>query len=151
MTGIPIMVNVARPRGEIDTVRIARAARAAGLSGIGFADSPRLFPDPLVETARVLASDPEVIAGPCVLSLPLMHVARAASALSTLAADFPSRVAAVVGRGESSLANEGIRPPRLTEYARTLAALRERLAEGGAAGTGARARGYKEAPLQPAY
>ena len=127
MTDIPVLVNLARPRGEVDTLAVARAARAAGLSGIGLADSPRLFPDPLVETARVLASDPQVMAGPCVLSLPLLHVARAASALGTLAANFPGRVAAVVGRGESSLANEGIRPPRLREYAVMRSSLRGQL------------------------
>ncbi|HET7400086.1 MAG TPA: LLM class flavin-dependent oxidoreductase [Intrasporangium sp.] len=129
MSGIPVLLNLARPRREIDPVTIARQARAAGLSGLGFADSPRLFPDPLVETARVLSAEPEVMAGPCVLSLPLVHPARAASALSTLAGDFPGRVAAVVGRGESSLANEGLRPPALREYAALLAALRSRLDE----------------------
>lgn len=129
MTGIPVLVNLARPRDEVDAVQIALAARAAGLSGVGLADSPRLFPDPLVETARVLSSSPDVIAGPCVLSLPLMHPVRAASALGTLAEAFPGRLAAVVGRGESSLANEGIRPPSLREYAGMLAELRERLSE----------------------
>jgi alkanesulfonate monooxygenase SsuD/methylene tetrahydromethanopterin reductase-like flavin-dependent oxidoreductase (luciferase family) len=58
-----------------------------------------------------------------------MHPVRAASALVTLAEAFPGRLAAVVGRGESSLANEGIRPPALTAYAAMLAELRERLAE----------------------
>lgn len=124
---LPVLVNVTRPIGDVDPVRLAGEAMAAGLSGLGFADSPRIFPDPVVETARVLASDDEVLAGPCVLSLPLLHVSKAASALMTLGGHFPGRVVAVVGRGESSLANEGLRPPRLNEYAAALAALRARL------------------------
>ena len=84
MTRIPVLVNLARPRSEVDPVLVAREALSAGLSGIGLADSPRLFPDPLVESARVLASNTAVMAGPCVLSLPLMHPARAAGSLATL-------------------------------------------------------------------
>jgi alkanesulfonate monooxygenase SsuD/methylene tetrahydromethanopterin reductase-like flavin-dependent oxidoreductase (luciferase family) len=124
---LPVLVNVARPIGEVDPVRLAGEALAAGLSGLGFADSPRIFPDPVVETVRVLASDDRALAGPCVLSLPLLHVSKAASALMTLGGHFPGRVVAVVGRGESSLVNEGLRPPRLNEYAAALAALRARL------------------------
>jgi alkanesulfonate monooxygenase SsuD/methylene tetrahydromethanopterin reductase-like flavin-dependent oxidoreductase (luciferase family) len=127
MSPLPVLVNVARPSGEVDAVRLAGEARSAGLSGLGFADSPRIFPDPVVETARVLAAHDEVLAGPCVLSLPLLHVAKAASALGTLAVHHPGRLVAVVGRGESSLANEGVRPPRLKEYAATLGSLRARL------------------------
>lgn len=124
MSSLPVLVNVARPSGEIDAVRLAEEVLAAGLSGLGFADSPRLFPDPLVETARVLAADVRLLAGPCVLSLPPRHVATVSNALSTLASHHPGRVVTVVGRGESSLANEGIRPPRLEEYVHMLASLR---------------------------
>jgi alkanesulfonate monooxygenase SsuD/methylene tetrahydromethanopterin reductase-like flavin-dependent oxidoreductase (luciferase family) len=124
---IPVLVNLARPPGEFDAVEFAREAVGAGLNGVGLADSPRLFPDPLVETTRVLASSNDILAGPCVLSLPLLHPARAAGALTTLAGHFPDRVVAVVGRGESSLINEGLRPPSLAEYAAMLAGLRERI------------------------
>ena len=127
MSALPVLVNIARPAGEVDGVRLAREARAAGLSGVGFADSPRLFPDPVVETSRVLAADDQVLAGPCALALPLGHVARAAGALATLAGHHPHRVVAVVGRGESSLANEGLAPPPLRRYAEMLATLRARL------------------------
>jgi alkanesulfonate monooxygenase SsuD/methylene tetrahydromethanopterin reductase-like flavin-dependent oxidoreductase (luciferase family) len=131
MSSIPVLVNVARPSGEVDAVRLAHEVLAAGLSGLGFADSPRLFPDPLIQTARVLDSDDRLLAGPCILSLPLTPVVKVANALSTLAFHHPGRVVAVVGRGESSLANEGIRPPRLEEYQRMLASLRSLLpAEG---------------------
>jgi alkanesulfonate monooxygenase SsuD/methylene tetrahydromethanopterin reductase-like flavin-dependent oxidoreductase (luciferase family) len=127
VSSLPVLVNVARPSGEVDAVRLAGEAWSAGLSGLGFADSPRLFPDPVVETSRVLSAHDAVLAGPCVLSLPLVHVAKAASALATLAAHHPGRLVAVVGRGESSLANEGLRPPRLKDYAATLASLGSRL------------------------
>jgi alkanesulfonate monooxygenase SsuD/methylene tetrahydromethanopterin reductase-like flavin-dependent oxidoreductase (luciferase family) len=131
MSSLPVLVNVARPSGEVDAVRLADDVLAAGLSGLGFADSPRLFPDPLVETARVLGADDRLLAGPCVLSLPLMHVAKASNALSTLAFHHPGRVVAVVGRGESSLANEGLRPPRVEEYAHLLASLHSLLPDEG--------------------
>lgn len=127
MSGIPVLVNLARPQGEVDALSIARDAHAAGLSGVGFADSPRIFPDPLIETARVLTAAPDLMAGPCVLSLPLLHPARAASSLSTLAGHFPGRLVAVVGRGESSMANEGLRTPSLKEYAVMLGSLKRRL------------------------
>jgi alkanesulfonate monooxygenase SsuD/methylene tetrahydromethanopterin reductase-like flavin-dependent oxidoreductase (luciferase family) len=124
---MPVLVNLARPPGEVDAVEFARAAAEAGLNGVGLADSPRLFPDPFVETTRILASSNDILAGPCVLSLPLLHPARAAGALATLAGHFPDRVVAVVGRGESSLINEGLRAPSLAEYGAMLAGLRERV------------------------
>ncbi len=127
MTDIPVLVNLALPRGEVDAVEVARAVRRASLSGVGLADSPRLYADPLIETTRVLAADPDVIAGPCVLSLPIIGPIRAASTLGTLADSFPGRVTAVVGRGESSLANEGIRSPGLPAYAAMLGALSQHL------------------------
>jgi len=129
---LPVLLNVARRRGEVDALAVARDAQAAGLSGVGFADSPRLFPDPLVETTRVLTSLPDVMAGPCILSLPLQHPARAASALSTLARHFPGRLVAVVGRGESSTANEGLPSPSLKEYAAMQASLKSLLDDMGA-------------------
>ncbi len=132
MSGIPVLLNIARRQGEVDALAIARDAQAAGLSGVTFADSPRLFPDPLVETTRVLASVPDVMAGPCILSLPLQHPARAASALSTLAHHFPERLVAVVGRGESSTANEGLPGPSLKEYAVMQASLMGLLEDMGA-------------------
>jgi alkanesulfonate monooxygenase SsuD/methylene tetrahydromethanopterin reductase-like flavin-dependent oxidoreductase (luciferase family) len=121
-----VLLNVARGQGEIDVLDVARDAHAAGLSGVMFADSPRLFPDPIVESTRVLSALPEVMTGPCILSLPLQHPARAASELSTLARHYPGRLVAVVGRGESSTANEGLTTPNLKEYAAMLASL-ERL------------------------
>ncbi|SCG68069.1 LLM class flavin-dependent oxidoreductase [Micromonospora humi] len=120
-----IVLNVARPAGEADPVELADAALAAGLDGVALADSPRLFPDCLVETERVLAATAVRVAGPCVLSLGLRHPATVAGAVRTLDAHHPGRVLAVVGRGESSVRNEGLTPPSLRTYEAALDTLRE--------------------------
>jgi alkanesulfonate monooxygenase SsuD/methylene tetrahydromethanopterin reductase-like flavin-dependent oxidoreductase (luciferase family) len=120
-----ILLNVARPAGDADPVDVAGAALGAGLDGVALADSPRLFPDPLVETSRVLSATTARLAGPCVLSLGLRHPAAVAGAVRTLDAHHPGRVLAVVGRGESSVRNEGLAPPSLRSYVDSLAALRE--------------------------
>ncbi|MCW3842138.1 LLM class flavin-dependent oxidoreductase [Micromonospora yasonensis] len=120
-----ILLNVARPAGQADPVELAGTALAAGLDGVALADSPRLFPDCLVETERVLSATPARLAGPCVLSLGLRHPAAVAGAVRTLDAHHPGRVLAVVGRGESSVRNEGLAPPSLRAYEASLATLRE--------------------------
>lgn len=119
-----VLLNVARPAADSDPVTTARAALAAGLDGVGLADSPRLFPDCLVETERVLASTEARLAGPCVLSLGLRHPATVAGALRTLASHHPGRLLAVVGRGESSVRNEGLAVPPLRAHEESLSALR---------------------------
>jgi alkanesulfonate monooxygenase SsuD/methylene tetrahydromethanopterin reductase-like flavin-dependent oxidoreductase (luciferase family) len=121
----PVLLNVARPWGEADPVALAARAREAGLDGVGLADSPRLFPDPLVETGRVLAGTDTRLAGPCVLGLGLRHPATVAGAVRTLATHHPGRVVAVVGRGESSVRNEGLPVPSLREHEAALHAVRE--------------------------
>ncbi|OLT08857.1 hypothetical protein BJF90_12075 [Pseudonocardia sp. CNS-004] len=121
----PVLLNIARPAGEVDAVALAARALAAGLDGVGLADSPRLFPDPLVETARVLAGTDARLAGPCVLGLGLRHPATVASAVRTLATHHPGRVLAVVGRGESSVRNEGLPVPSLRDHRAAMRAVRE--------------------------
>lgn len=120
-----IVLNVARPAGAADPVELAGAALAAGLDGVALADSPRLFPDCLVETERVLSATPARLAGPCVLSLGLRHPAAVAGAVRTLDAHHPGRLLTVVGRGESSVRNEGLAPPSLRAYEASLRTLRE--------------------------
>ncbi|WP_433616537.1 LLM class flavin-dependent oxidoreductase [Dactylosporangium sp. CA-139114] len=120
-----ILLNIARPAGTADPVDLARAALAAGLDGVALADSPRLFPDCVVETERVLSATPARMAGPCVLSLGLRHPAAVAGAVRTLQEHHPGRVLMVVGRGESSVRNEGLAPPSLRAYEESLTALRE--------------------------
>ena len=122
---IPVLMNVARPRGEADPVALAQKALAAGLDGIGLAESPRLFPDALIETERVLCGTDSALAGPCVLSMGLRHPVTVANAITTLAAHHPGRVLAVVGRGESSVRNEGLTPPKLADYELSLRQLRQ--------------------------
>ncbi|MEV4622535.1 LLM class flavin-dependent oxidoreductase [Asanoa sp. NPDC049573] len=120
-----ILLNVARPAGTVDPVDLARDALAAGLDGVALADSPRLFPDCLLETERVLSGTDSRLAGPCVLSLGLRHPAAVAGAVRTLDAHHPGRVLAVVGRGESSVRNEGLAPPSMRAYEQSLDTLRE--------------------------
>jgi alkanesulfonate monooxygenase SsuD/methylene tetrahydromethanopterin reductase-like flavin-dependent oxidoreductase (luciferase family) len=126
---LPVLMNVARPREEADPVAIAERALAAGLDGIGIADSPRLFPDALIETERVLSSTDSSLAGPCVLSMGLRHPVTVGNAIATLEAHHPGRVLAVVGRGESSVRNEGMSPPTLRDYEQSLDRLHQHLTE----------------------
>lgn len=129
-----LVLNVARPWGEDDPAAVARAALAAGADGVGFADSPRLFPDPWLQAAELLAQEPAALAGPCVLGLGLHHPSVVARALLTLDRQRPGRVFAVVGRGESSVRNEGLRPPSLDEYTAALDVLGEQIGGGPADG-----------------
>lgn len=128
-----LLLNVARPWGGDDGTDVALDALAAGFDGVGLVDSPRLFPDAWVETQRVLDRTPARLAGPCVASLGLRHPATVAGALRTLERHHPGRVAVVVGRGESSVRNEGLPVPSMVEHAVALGRLREAvgdLAEG---------------------
>ncbi|MEQ4299973.1 LLM class flavin-dependent oxidoreductase [Plantactinospora sp. B6F1] len=122
-----VVLNLARPWGEADPLDLAGAALGAGLDGVTLADSPRLFPDCLLETGRILANTGARLAGPCVLSLGLRHPATVAGALGTLAAHHPGRLLAVVGRGESSVRNEGLAVPSLRTHRESLDRLRELL------------------------
>lgn len=126
---IPVLINVARPRDESDPVALAQRSLAAGLDGIGLAESPRLFPDALIETERVLSSTDSALAGPCVLSMGLRHPVTVANAITTLESHHPGRVLAVVGRGESSVRNEGMSPPKLADYEQSLRQLRQHVSE----------------------
>jgi len=121
VSGEPLLlVNVARPWREQDPLDGARAAHEAGFHGVGFADSPRLFPDSVLETERVLSATAVRLAGPCVLGLGLHHPAVVAQSIRTLAHHHPARVLTVVGRGESSVRNEGMDVLNLAEYETSL-------------------------------
>jgi alkanesulfonate monooxygenase SsuD/methylene tetrahydromethanopterin reductase-like flavin-dependent oxidoreductase (luciferase family) len=122
-----LLLNVARPWGEVDPVELAAQAVGLGLDGVGLADSPRLMPDCWVESERVLAGTPATLAGPVVASLGVRHPATVAGALRTLEERHPGRAFAVVGRGESSVHNEGMPVPTLAEHTDRLRTLRERL------------------------
>lgn len=122
-----LVLNIARRWSEGDPSAVARRALDAGFDGIGFVDSPRLFHDGWVETERVLAGTDAGLAGPVVTSLGLRHPTTVAGALRTLERHHPGRAFAVVGRGESSLANEGMTAPTLADYRVSTRSLRELL------------------------
>lgn len=130
MTAPALLLNVARPAGEAEPLDVVRAALAAGADGVGFADSPRLFDDPWLEAGRALAMTDARLAGPCTVSLALRHPASVASAVRTLERHHPGRALAVVGRGESSVRNEGLPLPSTRDHEGALAALAERLGAG---------------------
>jgi len=111
-----VLLNAARPWGEAGPVEVARVASKAGLDGVGLADSPLLFADPLMSTDRVLAETDLSVAGPCVLSLGLREPSSVAGALRTLADRHAGRVVCFVGRGESSVRNAGLPVPSLRDH-----------------------------------
>ena len=119
-----LLLNIAAPWGGPDAVETAERALGAGLDGVGLLDSPRLFPDGFVEAQRILDATAAGLAGPCVASLGLRHPATVAGALRTLEQHHPGRAFTVVGRGESSVRNEGLPLPPLREYTAALASLR---------------------------
>lgn len=128
-----LLVNVAGPAAQRDPQAVVRTVLAAGADGVGFVDSPRLYPDPWLEAGRALATSDAALAGPCSVALGLRHPASVAAAVRTLEDHHPDRAFAVVGRGESSVRNEGLRPARTAAHEDALVALAERL-EGAAAG-----------------
>lgn len=147
MTRSPaLLLNVARPWGETDAVQLAEHALASDMDGVGLVDSPRLFPDGWVETQRVLAGTSAVLAGPCVTSLGLRHPVTVAGAIRTLEQHHPGRVLTVVGRGESSVRNEGLPVPGLRDYTASMAQLRELLTVDGVRVAATRVLGAASGP-----
>ena len=128
MTDRPrLLLNLARPRSETDPTALAAYAVGLGFDGVGLADSPRLMPDCWVESERILTGTPAVLAGPIVASLGLRHPATVAGALQTLEEHHPGRAFTVVGRGESSVHNEGLAVPSMRTHRTNLDIVRERL------------------------
>lgn len=126
---LPVLVNLTVGPSGRSVDELAAVAIDAGCAGLGLADSPRLFPDPFVCTEAVLSRHDAALAGPCVAALGLRPVGTVAGALGTLARRHPGRVLAVVGRGESSVRNEGLPVPGLAQHADALTELHTRLAE----------------------
>ncbi|MFW0785991.1 LLM class flavin-dependent oxidoreductase [Gordonia sp. CPCC 206044] len=127
MTVPPILLNLARPRSVQDPLVAAERAVRDGVDGVGFADNPRLFPEPFLTAASVLAATDAALSGPCVMGLGLHHPSVVAQSCATLADRFPGRVLTVVARGESSLVNEGLPVPSQTTYQSLIAEFRARL------------------------
>jgi alkanesulfonate monooxygenase SsuD/methylene tetrahydromethanopterin reductase-like flavin-dependent oxidoreductase (luciferase family) len=124
-----LLLNLARPRGVLNHLVAARTALDDGVDGVGFADSPRLFPDPFLAAAEVLTQTSAALSGPCVMGLGLHHPSVVAQALATLAEQHPGRTLLAVARGESSLRNEGLPVPSLSTYRGLLEQLNDRLGE----------------------
>ena len=122
-----LLLNLARRWSEGDPVALAGRALEAGFDGVGLVDSPRLFRDGWIESERVLAGTEARLTGPIVASLGLRHAATVAGALRTLELHHPGRAFTVVGRGESSVANEGIASPSLADHRVAMRTLREQL------------------------
>lgn len=119
-----LLVNLAAPVAERqDAVAAAARACAAGFDGVGLTDSPRLFSDCFIETDRVLTGTEAALAGPCVVGLGLRHPVTVAASLATLGRRHGGRLLAVVGRGESSVRNEGLPVPGLDAYGELLTRL----------------------------
>src|SRR5690606_14003577 len=100
--------------------RVLFRSAAAGLDGVGLADSPTLFTDPLLAAERVLSSTDLAVVGPCVLSLGIREPTTVVGALRTLVERHGDRVACFVGRGESSVRNAGLPIPSLREHVASL-------------------------------
>ncbi|MEO5745233.1 MAG: hypothetical protein ABIQ53_11700 [Terracoccus sp.] len=122
-----LLLNLARRWSEGDPVALARRALDAGFDGVGLVDSPRLFLDGWIESERVLAGTSAGLTGPVIASLGLRHASTVAGALRTLEQHHPGRAFTVVGRGESSVANEGITAPSLSDHRAAMRTLRKQL------------------------
>lgn len=122
-----LLLNLARRWSDGDPVELARRALDAGFDGVGLVDSPQLFLDGWIESERVLTGTSAGLAGPVVASLGLRHAATVAGALRTLELHHPGRAFTVVGRGESSVTNEGLAAPGLSSHRVAMRTLREQL------------------------
>jgi alkanesulfonate monooxygenase SsuD/methylene tetrahydromethanopterin reductase-like flavin-dependent oxidoreductase (luciferase family) len=127
-----LLVNAAWPH-TVDVAAASATVLGNGGQGIGFPDSPRLFPDPFLSTERLLTGTPVPLAGPCVLGLGLRHPATVASGLRTLADGHPGRVFAVLARGESAVRNERLPTLGLAGYVQALDRVRELIGGSGEA------------------
>ncbi|MCY4640990.1 MAG: LLM class flavin-dependent oxidoreductase [Chloroflexi bacterium] len=105
---------------------VAHAARAEqlGFERVWLFDSPALFADVWMTLALVAARTRRVGIGPAVLGPHLRHPVAQASAIVTLEAMAPGRVAAAYGTGLTSRLALGQRPLRWSEVARRLTQVR---------------------------
>ncbi len=105
---------------------VAHAARAEqlGFERVWLFDSPALFADVWMTLALVAARTRRVGIGPAVLGPHLRHPVAQASAITTLEAMAPGRVAATFGTGLTSRLAVGQRPLRWSEVARRLTQVR---------------------------
>jgi len=120
-------LSLALPPGD-ETVAHARLAEALGYRRVWLYDSPALYHDVWVTLDRVAAATERVQIGPAVLVPSLRHVLTTASAIATLEARAPGRLAVAVGTGFTGRAMLGKRPLPWREVEAWLRALRGLLA-----------------------
>ena len=101
-----------------------RAAEDLGFDKIGVVDSQSIYRDVYLSCAVAAQATSRVAVGPRVTNPVTRHITATASALLTLNELAPGRVFAGVGTGDSSLANIGMRPVKLSVLAEFVSALR---------------------------
>jgi 5,10-methylenetetrahydromethanopterin reductase len=104
-----------------------RAAEDLGFQKIGIVDSPSIYRDVYVSCASALQVTSRVALGPRVTNPLTRHITSTASALLTLNELAPGRVFAGVGTGDSSVANIGMRPAKVSILGEFVSDLRKLL------------------------
>jgi 5,10-methylenetetrahydromethanopterin reductase len=103
------------------TVATARAAEAAGYTGLLVADSQNLNADVWIELALAAAATERLRLGPGVTNPATRHPAVTASAAATLQEETGGRAVLGLGRGDSALSQIGREPVAVPEFERSLA------------------------------
>jgi 5,10-methylenetetrahydromethanopterin reductase len=104
-----------------------RAAEDLGFDKIGVVDSQSIYRDVYLSCALAAQTTSRVAVGPRVTNPVTRHITTTASALLTLNELAPGRVFAGVGTGDSSLANIGMRPVKLSALGEFVSSLRKLL------------------------
>jgi 5,10-methylenetetrahydromethanopterin reductase len=104
-----------------------RAAEDLGFQKIGVVDSQSVYRDVYLSCAFAAQATSHVAVGPRVTNPVTRHITTTASALLTLNELAPGRVFAGVGTGDSSLANIGMRPVKLSALSEFVRSLRKLL------------------------
>jgi 5,10-methylenetetrahydromethanopterin reductase len=103
----------------------SRAAEDLGFEKIGVVDSQSIYRDVYLSCAVAAKATSHVIVGPRVTNPVTRHITTTASALLTLDELAPGRVFAGVGTGDSSLANIGMHPVKLSALGEFVDSLRK--------------------------
>lgn len=105
----PLQISCAFPPGP-DVVAHAQLAESLGYERVWLYDSPALYGDVWVHLARVAERTTRIGIGPGVLVPNLRHPVTQASAIATVAALAPGRLAVAIGTGFTARMTMGQRP-----------------------------------------
>lgn len=105
----PLQISCAFPPGP-DVVAHAQLAESLGYERVWLYDSPALYGDVWVHLARVAEHTTRIGIGPGVLVPNLRHPVTQASAIATVAALAPGRLAVAIGTGFTARMTMGQRP-----------------------------------------